>query len=272
MTPEISVIIPARNEEFLIGRTIASVLAATRCLQRSRLSKSRRPRVELLVVDNNSTDDTCAIVKSYEQSHEVRLLHCHELGAARARNLGARHANGELLVFLDADTSVSPEALTRVAELNGEQSFEAGITRLASLEGGWTAWLWWTFWEYVRCLPLARAKAMPAFMFCTRAVFDEFGPFDERVAIGEEWPILASLYRTRRSRLVYDRTLTACSSSRRMELQPFGYWRTFAKYVWAILHFSGRVNFSDRFRGDVFPDPPPHTLSWKESHDESGSS
>lgn len=89
---------------------------------------------------------------------------------------------------------------------------------------------------------------MPALMFCTAEVFDELGPFDEDVAIGEEWPILASLYRLRPHRFVYDRSLTGLSSSRRMERQAFGYTRTFLKYVWAILHRSGRVNYTDRIR------------------------
>ena len=89
---------------------------------------------------------------------------------------------------------------------------------------------------------------MPAFMFCTRKLFDESGGFDEEVAIGEEWPILADLYRRRPSRLIYDRQLTALSSSRRMEMQRLGYTRTFLKYVWAILHISGRIRYSTRFR------------------------
>ena len=125
---------------------------------------------------------------------------------------------------------------------------EAGITRLAGLEGGLRARLWWSFWEHVRRLPLCRAKAMPALMFCTAKVFDEFGPFDESVAIGEEWPILANHYRRRRRNFVYDRSITALSSNRRMQAQPFGYSRTFLKYVWAILHRSGRLNYSDRIR------------------------
>ncbi len=89
---------------------------------------------------------------------------------------------------------------------------------------------------------------MPAAMFCTSAVFDEFGPFDEEVAIGEEWPILAGLYRSRPRQFVYDRSLTAYTSSRRMERLPWGYLRIFAKYVWAILDRRGRIHYSDQIR------------------------
>ena len=114
--------------------------------------------------------------------------------------------------------------------------------------GGRRARCWWAFWNAVRRLPLPRAKAMPACMFCTREAFDEFGPFDERVAIGEEWPILAGLYRARPRRFVYDQAITALSSGRRMELQRFGYARTFARYVWAVLSFRGRVDYPDHVR------------------------
>jgi len=99
--------------------------------------------------------------------------------------------------------------------------------------------------------PLPRAKALPAFMFCTRRVFVGYGPFDETVAIGEEWPILADLYRAEPSRLVYDRTLTARTSCRRMERQAFGYVRTFVKYVVAVLWPPARVNYTDRIREEM---------------------
>jgi hypothetical protein len=89
---------------------------------------------------------------------------------------------------------------------------------------------------------------MPAFMFCTSTTFDTFGPFDESVAIGEEWPILAGLYRHQRQNVIYDRSIVARSSSRRMNHGRFGYTRTFFKYVWAILHFQGRVHYSDTIR------------------------
>jgi hypothetical protein len=149
---------------------------------------------------------------------------------------------------VDADTHVPTCVATRIVATCEQQGKAAGIVRLAALDGGLQARCWWTFWEHVRRLPLPRAKAMPAVMFCTSAVFDEFGPFDEEVAIGEEWPILAGLYRSRRQQFIYDRSLTAYTSSRRMERLSWGYLRTFAKYVWAILDRRGRIDYSDCIR------------------------
>jgi len=241
----ISVIIPARNEEALIASTVDSVLRARDVF---RASGGPGAAVEILVIDNASTDRTAEILARHPGAAEVRVARCVPRGAAAARNLGARMAIGRILVFLDADTRLPPEAIRRIADLCGEGRYEAGITRLGALDGGRLARCWWAFWNAVRGLPLARAKAMPACMFCTREAFDEFGPFDERVAIGEEWPILAGLYRARRHRLIYDRATTALSSSRRMELQRFGYTRTLAKYAWAILSYRGRVRYPDDIR------------------------
>ena len=235
----VSVVIPAYNEERQIGGTLTSVLRACERLER------RGARAEVLVVDNDSSDGTRSAVESF--GGRVRWVRCTERGAARARNLGARASSGDVLVFLDADSRLPENALTRVVA-HCRRRRVAGISSLSRLDGGLRAHCWWFFWGQVRRLPLARAKAMPAFMFCTRETFERLGGFDERVAIGEEWPILAETWKHNRRRFVYDRRLVVRTSSRRMELQPLGYARTFVKYVWAILFFAGRVHYTDRIR------------------------
>jgi len=245
-TPEVSLIIPARNEErCLVGTLNAALRAIENYRQRSAVHD--RP-AEIIVVDNHSTDGTWKMLQDYAGRFGIRAVQFAPLGAARARNYGRKHARGSVLVFIDADTQIPAEAVTRIMDHCQEGNKQAGISRLASLEGGWRAWCWWHFWGQVRRFPLPRAKAMPALMFCTASAFDEFGPFDEAVAIGEEWPILAGLYRVRPQQFIYDRELVAQTSSRRMECQPFGYVRTFLKYVWAILHHAGRIHLPDHIR------------------------
>jgi glycosyltransferase involved in cell wall biosynthesis len=247
---EVSVIIPARNEETLIKRTLEAALrsAATLDGDGSSFPDLRETSTEIIVVDNASTDWTAEIVRPYVDRYGVQLISGNQVRAPCARNVGAQLAGGRIFVFIDADTIIPPHTLRRIRYLCESAGYQAGITWLASLEGGRRAWCWWMFWGYIRRLPVARAKAMPALMFCTRAVFHEFGPFDERVSIGEEWPILASLYQARPKRFIYDRTIIALTSSRRMELQWFGYIRTLLRYIWAIAHFSGRLDYADCWR------------------------
>jgi len=248
---DISVIIPTRNEAACLGATVSAILESAACLQgleaQSPQHLSRSP-VEVLVVDNQSTDHTVEIVRHYTQAYGVNCVACSRLGAACARNLGARHARGNILVFVDADTRIPRAGLRRIADLVNVRGFKAGIFPLTGDSNTWSSACWWAFWNLVRRLPLARAKALPAFMFCTRDLFGQLGPFDERVQIGEEWPILAGCYRRYPQRLIYDRSLSATTSNRRMTLQPYGYAKTFVKYAWAVLHSSGRRGYPDTFR------------------------
>ncbi len=239
MLMTVSVIIPALNEEALILETLESV-------QRSLGVLPPDVTAEVIVVDNGSTDHTRRVVE--RASGLVRLLDCPSKGAARARNLGARFSRGDILFFLDADTTIPEGSINDIVEQCSRHGFNAGITNLGPRDGGFRACCWWFFWNSVRRLPLPRAKAMPAFMFCTRRTFEDLGPFNEDVAIGEEWPILARLYRSRPNEFIYLRSITARTSSRRMELISFGYTRLFLKYVWAIVDHRGRVHYSAAIR------------------------
>ncbi len=250
---EVSIIIPVRNEKRLIGQTVDSVIAAGRHFRQSNgftpeESLSPNRSWELVLVDNASTDGTSDILERYNAMSEVITVSRDELGAARARNRGRHQASGRVLIFVDADTTIPEDSITQIANHCQGRQMVAGITSLGSLDGGVRSALWWRFWNLVRLLPLARAKAMPALMFCTAETFDRHGPFDEQVAIGEEWPILAGLYRESPRSVIYDRSIVARSSSRRMDRLPFGYTQTFLKYVWAIVHQSGRIHYTDTIR------------------------
>jgi len=234
----VSVIIPARNEAAQIAGTVQAALAAIEALDTP-------ASAEIIVVDNHSADATADIALA--AAPDARIVRCSTPGAARARNAGATAAAGSILVFIDADTRI-PSVGLRLVEEHVRAGRDAGIFRLEPQTPGLRARCWWTFWNHVRRLPLARAKALPAFMFCTRGVFDRFGPFDERVAVGEEWPILAGRYRDDPTRFVYDRTIAALTSGRRMDLQRLGYTRTYVKYGLAILAHPARVRYTDAIR------------------------
>lgn len=218
----LSVIIPALNEEAMIARTIRAVLVAADDLD-----------VEVIVVDNGSRDFTRREAERF--ADVVRVVDCDVQGAAAARNCGVDTATGDVFVFVDADTLIDSDALRIITDEVASGRSTAGMAWLCPVEPGLRGRLWWSFWSRVRTLPIPRAKAMSALMFCTRDVFAKHGPFNTQVSIGEEWPILAGAYRDDRSRFYYRRSLIAYTSSRRMELQRWGYVRTFAQYVAAIV-------------------------------------
>jgi hypothetical protein len=107
--PAVSVLIPARNEEATIGAALRTVLA------------SRGVELEVLVLDDQSEDETAEVVSEIaRQDSRVRLLRGQPLppgwcGKQYACRVLARSACHPLLVFLDADVRLAPEALARLA-------------------------------------------------------------------------------------------------------------------------------------------------------------
>lgn len=246
----LSFVIPARNEEALIGEVVEAILASV--ARAAGISRNDLwlpdTAFEVVVADDGSEDATAAIVGTLAADAGVRLVPCAGGTCAAARNFGAAASSGRVLVFVDADTLVPENAVDRILELHEDEGRCLVLYRLASREPGLRAWLWWTFWGLARHLPLARAKSMPAFMSCDRAHFESYGPFEESRVIAEEWPLTGAAYRYHPERFLYDRSLTARTSSRRMELQPFGYLRTFLRWALAVLFPWARTDAYDRVR------------------------
>jgi len=246
----LSFVIPARNEEALIAETLEAILASV-----ARASGTSRAELwlpdtvfEVIVCDDGSDDATPAIVASFVDDAGVRLLRCVAGTCAAARNAGAAASAGRILCFVDADTIVPENTVDRIIELHEDEGRCLVLYRLVSREPGIRAWLWWTFWGLARRLPLAKAKSMPACMSCDRAHFERYGPFIRSWLIAEEWPLTRAAYLYHRERFLYDRSLSALTSSRRMELQPFGYLRTFLKWGLVVLFASARTNDYDTIR------------------------
>ena len=249
----LSFVIPARNEEALIAEVVEAILVsiARACgISRDKLWLPDTA-FEVIVADDGSEDATPAIVGTFVDTAGVRMLPSVGRTCAASRNVGVAGSTGRVLCFVDADTIVPANAVDRILQHHENEGRCLVLYRLVSREPGIRAWLWWTFWGLAREVPLARAKSMPAFMSCHRSHFERYGPFDEAWAIAEEWPLTRAAYRHHRERFLYDRGLAARTSSRRMELQPFGYTRTFMKWVSVVLFPWARTSLSDRMRHEA---------------------
>lgn len=122
----ISVVVPVYNRARLVERTLRSVKAQT-----------HRP-VELIIVDNGSTDDSQNICRQFaeaESSGDIQVKVLTELrkGASAARNCGLAVAQGEYISFFDSDDEMSPEFLSDAAEAFSENpaaQLAAGATKI----------------------------------------------------------------------------------------------------------------------------------------------
>jgi glycosyltransferase involved in cell wall biosynthesis len=99
----VSVVIPTLNEGALLGMTIDSIRDQT-----------RYQNWEILIVDDGSTDGSIEAFRDADA--RVRVIDGRGVGVARARNLGARHASGKYLVFIDAHCRVSADWLDALVE------------------------------------------------------------------------------------------------------------------------------------------------------------
>jgi cellulose synthase/poly-beta-1,6-N-acetylglucosamine synthase-like glycosyltransferase/peptidoglycan/xylan/chitin deacetylase (PgdA/CDA1 family)/spore germination protein YaaH len=102
--PFVSVIVPAYNEELVVGNTIRSLLS------------SDYESFEIIVVDDGSQDGTSRVVQeSFGSDERVKLLTLPNAGKATALNTGLSHARGEIVVALDADTLFAPQTIGALA-------------------------------------------------------------------------------------------------------------------------------------------------------------
>jgi glycosyltransferase involved in cell wall biosynthesis len=110
--PNVSVIIPAYNNAAYLAEAIDSVLSQT---YRS---------LELIVVDDGSTDETRDVVRTYqERDNRVRYLFQSNRGPSAARNYGMREARGKYIAFIDADDVWMPPKLQQqVAAISRDKS------------------------------------------------------------------------------------------------------------------------------------------------------
>ena len=171
MPPSYSIILPAYNEESHLPGTLASVHAAMRMVPEPG---------EIIVVDNNSTDRTAAVA----QENGARVVFEPLNQISRARNCGARAAQGQWLIFLDADTQLPPGLLVRAIE-NLRSGKIAGGGAFMEMDRPLEP----RYQRVVNCWTWISRKlqwAAGSFVYCTKEGFDAVGGFSLKVYAGEE--------------------------------------------------------------------------------------
>lgn len=160
--PAVSVIIPAFNASKTIALTIDSVMAQTLL------------PLEILIVDDGSSDNTVTIAEAYPAP--VKVVRKANGGPASARNLGARMAKGEWLAFLDSDDLWLPRKLERQMALAADPNI--AIVHCPALDSNYHVP------EYLDFDTLWRQNVIiNSSVVMRRTVFEELGGFDEDRAL-----------------------------------------------------------------------------------------
>ncbi len=201
----ISFVVPAYNEELTLLGTLTSIHEAMRAIGGA---------YEIIVADDDSTDATAAIATQAD----ARVVHVKNRQISKTRNQGAAAAQGDRLIFVDADTHVNEEVIRATiwaldhGAVGGGASvqFDGEAPRYARFM------LWWVLTQ-MRWLRMAAG----CFFFVRRDAFDAVGGFDERHFAGEEIMLSWALRRHGRMEILPEQVVT---SSRKFRTRSF--WET----------------------------------------------
>ncbi|MFM7535750.1 MAG: glycosyltransferase [Acidimicrobiales bacterium] len=235
---DVTVVVPAHNEERLIGAGLDAIALSA---QRGGLEH------EVVVVANRCTDDTESIAS--ERSARVVLSEARNLSAVR--NAGFAAANGPVVVTIDADTRLHPDGLGRIADLLADPTVVGGGCRFVPerTSPGINATV-----ATVRAL--TRVARVSGVVFWSRLVdVAAIGGFDEDLLVGEDVDFARRLRRhgrrTGRRRFV---TLDTPATISTRKFDRYGDWHMFAMAkdlpaIWASM--TGRdTRWVDRYFHD----------------------
>jgi len=185
--PKISVLIPTYNRADFLKKAIMSIRFP------SHLS------VEIIVVDDGSTDNTREIINGISES--IRYVYQDNRGVSCARNLAFRISRGRYIVMLDSDDEFLPNALERLSSIldnRRDVDFVYGDGWICDKEGRITG-KWSEYWQEPfdtllenvvvhNCLPLIRSAMI------RRSLLEQTeGPFDEEMIGYEDWDLAIRL-------------------------------------------------------------------------------
>jgi glycosyltransferase involved in cell wall biosynthesis len=209
-----SFVIPAHNEEALLGSTIDA-------LQRS--ADDAGIAYELIVVNDGSTDRTAEIAA--QRGGRVVSVNLRKISAVR--NAGAREAIGDVLVFVDADTLVPAAVIAGAVQALREGAIGGGARVV--LESNVPLW-GRAFANLVIRLYQCTGYAGGCFLFARREAFEAAGGFDENYFATEEVHLSKALKRQGRFVIVREAVVT---SGRKFRV--FSPWAFLKLSAWFVL-------------------------------------
>jgi glycosyltransferase involved in cell wall biosynthesis len=225
---KISIVVPAFNEERLLGGSLAQIKAAAGAFTQLGW------HFELIVCDNNSTDQTAEIARAvgatvvFEPVNQI----------ARARNSGAAAATGDWLVFVDADSHPSAALFAEVAEQMQSGKCLAGGSTVRLDEKHFVAGCVTRLWN---CSSRSLKLLAGAFIFVETAAFLKIGGFSHELFVAEELELkkrLKQLALETGKKIVILHRHPIVTSARKMRLYTM---REHLRFLAKVIFSNGRV-------------------------------
>jgi glycosyltransferase involved in cell wall biosynthesis len=174
MNSLVSIIINTKNEERHMKRCLSSILDQGYPLD----------RIEIIIVDNNSSDKTKDISESFLKGSIPLNLKFYDRGPERSaqKNFGVEKSSGEYLLFLDADMALSKSVIQKCVEKMNENPKVVGLYIREVVTGK-------RFWSRVRRFEreFYNGTAIDAVRFVRKSAFNDTYGFDEKLYACEDW-------------------------------------------------------------------------------------
>lgn len=236
----ISFVVPAYNEEQHIRRTLESIHSSAR---------AAGELYEIVVADDASSDRTREIAAQ----NKARVVGVQHRQIAATRNAGARAALGDVLFFVDADTTVTPESVGQALRVMRDGAVGGGSR--VHFDGSFPLHFKALIWAS-GVISRATRLAFGCFLFCRKDAFDAVGGFDESLFASEELALSRAL--KRRGRFVILRASVTTSGRKLRAHSAWEVWRALGS---AALHMLGLVRGRrglEAWYGGRRPDPGTH--------------
>jgi len=218
--PKISVIIPTLNEEKYIEKTLLSLRAQTIKLP-----------YEIIVSDGKSKDKTVEIAKKYAN----KIVICNKRGIAVGRNLGAKYAEGDILVFVDADTILLPNTLEEVYKEVKKR--DVALVSCPVAPSSYSPSFYFLYWFYNQfsknSIRVGKPQVAGMFMATKKSVFNQVGGFNEKMRIIEDYDFSEKASKVGEVKIV-DSTFVLTSPRR---IEKWGKTKGVAKYLGIYLAY-----------------------------------
>ena len=187
----VSVIIPTYKEGKYIGRLLSALISLDNSL-------------EIIVVDGGSDDNTIATAKQYTE----KVFLYKERGISKARNYGARKANGDILIFLDADVIPSPDMVEKTLMEFADSTVAGATCNIMPFEPKPFEKAFFAFYNFLlRITTWIKPHSRGEFLVARRRAFSQANGFDESLACIEDHDFAFRLSKIGKFRFISSLTL-----------------------------------------------------------------
>ncbi len=225
MQIDVSIIVPAYNEEHEIRATIGHILTAAIVSDL---------RYEVIVVNNDSTDNTQDILNELKVK-TVFLPKQENNTIAAVRNAGAKEATGKILLFIDADTWIPNDLIEEFYQkFENEKVICVGCKIMPRANIAWKAFFRTLNWIVNASVKTGSAAIAGNCVAYRATAFKKLNGFDERMAASEDQDL--SMRASKIGRVIFIRKLIAKTSARRLEkLGPLGLIRNWSETTYNLI-------------------------------------